>query len=80
RQLSAAYADQAQSLIASHRPHVLHVLQSRVLQGYSSSQGAQFTGYLRDYIARELSARSTDNDATGEKLLQEVGKYYEAIE
>ncbi|KPX83270.1 Methyl-accepting chemotaxis protein [Pseudomonas amygdali pv. mori] len=79
RQLSAAYAEQAQTLIAGHRQHVLQSLQSRVLQGYSSSQGAQLTGYLRDYIARERSAGAADNVAAGEKLLLEVGKSYEGL-
>ncbi|OBS36261.1 methyl-accepting chemotaxis protein [Pseudomonas syringae] len=79
RQLSAAYAEQAQTLIASHRQHVLQALQSRVLQGYSSSQGAQLTGYLRDYIARERNAGSAETVAAGEKLLLEVGKSYDGL-
>nr|WP_024642588.1 methyl-accepting chemotaxis protein [Pseudomonas syringae] len=79
RQLSAAYAEQAQTLIASHRQHVLQALQSRVLQGYSSTQGAQLTGYLRDYIARERNAGSAETVAAGEKLLLDVGKSYEGL-
>ncbi|MDU8620985.1 methyl-accepting chemotaxis protein [Pseudomonas syringae] len=79
RQLSAAYAEQAQTLIASHRQHVLQTVQSRVLQGYSNSQGAQLTGYLRDYIARERNAGSAETVAAGEKLLLEVGKSYEGL-
>ncbi|WP_024697343.1 methyl-accepting chemotaxis protein [Pseudomonas avellanae] len=79
RQLSAAYVEQAQTLIASHRQHVLQVLQSRLLQGYSSSEGAQLTGYLRDYIARERTTGSSDNVAAAEKLLLEVGKSYEGL-
>ncbi|MCK9691032.1 methyl-accepting chemotaxis protein [Pseudomonas syringae] len=83
RQLSAAYAEQAQTLIASHRQHVLQTIQSRVLQGYSNSQGAQLTGYLRDYIAREIArernAGSAETVAAGEKLLLEVGKSYEGL-
>ncbi|EPM58556.1 methyl-accepting chemotaxis protein [Pseudomonas syringae pv. actinidiae ICMP 19073] len=79
RQLSAAYVEQAQTLIASHRQHVLQVLQSRVLQGYSSSEGAQLTGFLRDYIARERTTGSSENVAAAEKLLLEVGKSYEGL-
>ncbi|MCF5226546.1 methyl-accepting chemotaxis protein, partial [Pseudomonas syringae] len=79
RQLSTAYVEQAQTLIASHRQHVLQVLQSRVLQGYSNSEGAQLTGYLRDYIARERTTGSSENVAAAEKLLLEVGKSYEGL-
>ncbi len=79
RQLSAAYVEQAQTLIASHRQHVLQVLQSRVLQGYSSSEGAQLTGFLRDYIARERTTGSSENVAAAGKLLLEVGKSYEGL-
>lgn len=79
RQLSAAYAEQAQALMASHRQHVVQTTQAHVLQGYSSSQSVQLGGFLRDYIARERNAGSADNAAAAEALLLEVSKSYEGL-
>nr|WP_191489131.1 methyl-accepting chemotaxis protein [Pseudomonas sp. FEN] len=79
RQLSAAYVEQAQTLMASHRQHMEQVAQTQVLQGYSSSQGVQLTNYLRDYIARERSAGAEENLAVAERLLLEVNKSYDSL-
>ncbi|ROL69098.1 methyl-accepting chemotaxis protein [Pseudomonas chlororaphis] len=79
RQLSGAYAEQAQALMATHRQHVAQVALTRGLQGYSNSQGAQLTGYLRDYIARERNAGVAENAAAAEKLLLEVNKSYDGL-
>ncbi|NWA24971.1 methyl-accepting chemotaxis protein [Pseudomonas gingeri] len=81
RQLSAAYVEQAQNLMATHRQYVAQVAQTQELQGYSSSQGVQLTSYLRDYIARERSAGAGADEqlAAAEKLLLEVNKSYDSL-
>ena len=79
RQLSAAYVEQAQSLMETHRQYVAQVAQTHELQGYSSSQGVQLTSYLRDYIARERSAGADEHLAAAEKLLLEVNKSYDSL-
>ncbi|WP_372238165.1 HAMP domain-containing protein [Pseudomonas sp. R2-37-08W] len=79
RQLVTAYADQAQTLMASHREHVQQLALTRVLQGYSSAQGSQLAGYLRDYIARARSAGDVQQVAAAEKLLLEVNKSYDGL-
>jgi methyl-accepting chemotaxis protein len=79
RQLVTAYADQAQTLMASHREHVQQLALTRVLQGYSSGQGSQLAGYLRDYIARARSAGDAQQVAAAEKLLLEVNKSYDGL-
>ncbi|MPQ67722.1 MULTISPECIES: methyl-accepting chemotaxis protein [unclassified Pseudomonas] len=79
RQLSAAYVEQAQSLMETHRQYVAQVALTHELQGYSSSQGVQLTSYLRDYIARERSAGADEHLAAAEKLLLEVNKSYDSL-
>ena len=79
RQLSAAYVEQAQNLMETHRQYVAQVAQTHELQGYSSSQGVQLTSYLRDYIARERSAGADEHLAAAEKLLLEVNKSYDSL-
>jgi methyl-accepting chemotaxis protein len=79
RQLSGAYATQAQTLMTTHRQHVAQLAQTRILQGYSSAQAVQLTGYLRDYIARERSAGADENASAAEKLLLEVNKSYDGL-
>lgn len=79
RQLVTVYAEQAQTLMASHREHVQQLALTRVLQGYSSGQGSQLTGYLRDYIARARSAGETQQVVAAEKLLLEVNKSYDGL-
>ena len=79
RQLSAAYAEQARALMATHRQHVEQQALTRVLQGYSNSQGVQLAGYLRDYIARERNIGAADRAAAAEKLLLEVNKSYDGL-
>lgn len=79
RQLVGAYTEQAQALIASHREHVQQLALTRVLQGYSSGQGSQLTGYLRDEIARARSAGDNQQVAAAEKLLLEVNKSYDGL-
>ncbi|MGA8133083.1 MAG: methyl-accepting chemotaxis protein [Pseudomonas gingeri] len=79
RQLSAAYVEQAQNLMETHRQYVAQVALTHELQGYSSSQGVQLTSYLRDYIARERSAGADEHLAAAEKLLLEVNKSYDSL-
>ncbi|WP_248745992.1 methyl-accepting chemotaxis protein [Pseudomonas sp. MWU12-2037] len=79
RQLSAAYVEQAQSLMETHRQYVAQVALTHELQGYSGSQGVQLTSYLRDYIARERSAGADEHLAAAEKLLLEVNKSYDSL-
>ncbi|KAE9653517.1 HAMP domain-containing protein [Pseudomonas fluorescens] len=79
RQLVNAYTEQAQALMASHREHVQQLALTRVLQGYSSGQGSQLTGFLRDEIARARGAGDNQQVAAAEKLLLEVNKSYDGL-
>lgn len=79
RQLVNAYTEQAQALMASHREHVQQLALTRVLQGYSSGQGSQLTGFLRDEIARARGAGDNQQVAAAEKLLLEINKSYDGL-
>ncbi|TWI57471.1 methyl-accepting chemotaxis protein [Pseudomonas duriflava] len=79
RQLIAAYAEQARTLMKTHEQQVLQQSLVNVLDGFSTAQSNRLKDYLQDYIARQKASGAGEYVAAAEKLLLEVNKAYDGF-